>query len=189
MSHPRRFPRGFTLVEVLLAMGALTIVLGLCAGLLHVLLRLDRTGRDYVTETASVGRLARQFRTDVHAASESRALDPDQTQPARLKLTLPDDRTIVYEARPRIFRRTERRRGAVERQETYSLPFCRAGQFVVKRDQGRLWVQLRLCRGAEPAGRGGAGILRHDLQIDALAGKDTRAEPANRDADRKDAIQ
>ena len=50
-------------------MGAISVVLIVSAGLIHVLLRLDRAGRAHVAEAANLGRLAREFRRDVRAAT------------------------------------------------------------------------------------------------------------------------
>ena len=170
----RRSPRrAFSLIEMVLAIGAVAIVLGLCAGLLHVLLRLDRTGRDHVVETATIGRLARQLRQDVHAAREARA-GADDGSAAKLELVLSRDRTIVYEARSRALARVEHHGAVALRREVYSLPSCREGRFTVQTDAGRVWVRLRLGRGSknEKEKEKGPTGLRHDLQIDALAGKD-----------------
>ena len=64
MRPSRSLPAGFTLIETVLVVGAISVILGLCGGLLHVMLRLDRAGRAHLVETATVGRLARQFRQD-----------------------------------------------------------------------------------------------------------------------------
>ena len=156
---------------MVLAIGAVAIVLGLCGGLLHVLLRLDRTGRAHLVETATIGRLARQFRKDVHAAREPRA-GGDAGAAANLDLALSGDRRIVYEARERALVRTEHHGATVERRETYTLPFCRDSRFLVRGTDGQVWVSLELRRAIAKENETGPRSLRHDLQIEALAGKD-----------------
>src|SRR5262249_7667548 len=84
--RPGLVRRGYSLVEIVLAMGAVAIVLGLCAGLLHVLLRLDRTGRTHLVESATIGRLARQFREDVHASRRAVASAAGDAPAAMLEL-------------------------------------------------------------------------------------------------------
>jgi hypothetical protein len=85
---------------------------------------------------------------------------------------LPEDRTITYEMRPHTLLRREQRGATVERHETYRLPFCREGVFVVQAQEGKVWVQLRLRRGPENAAATGANSPRHDLAIDAVASRD-----------------
>ena len=171
MIRRRSSSAGFSLIEMVLAISAVAIVLGLCAGLLHVLLRLDRTGRDHLVETATVGRLARQFRLDVHAAHAAKAGGGDDPA-AKLELVLTDDRTVVYEARPHALTRVENQGAIVQRRETYSLPFCREAGFMVQAETAASWVRLRLRRSPANDKDNGPRGLRHDLQIDALAGKD-----------------
>ena len=163
--------RAYALIEMVLAIGSIAIVLGLCAGLLHVLLRLDRTGRAHLVETATIGRLARQFRQDVHAARQAR-IDGGPDGAANLDLKLAGDRRIVYEARERALLRTEQQGTTVQRRESYTLPFCRAGRFRVRAGDGKVWVSLELVRAIASAGETSPESLRHDLQIEALTDRD-----------------
>src|SRR5689334_610049 len=90
--------RGFSMIEVVLVLGGVSIILGLCAGLLHVMLRLERAGRLHLAETVTVGRLAHQFRQDVHAALRARPAVQDESLAAKLELVLPAARQVDYEA-------------------------------------------------------------------------------------------
>jgi prepilin-type N-terminal cleavage/methylation domain-containing protein len=181
MTRSRPSRRGFTLIEVVLGVGAVSIVLGLCAGLLHVLLRLDRTGRAHLVETATVGRLARQFRQDVHAAAVTKPDRDDGGPAATLELTpnSPDGRRVVYAASPSAVVRTQHRGAVVERRETYALPSCRDPRFLVHAAEGKVWASLRLPRDVEGVAGTGPKRPRHALQIDALAGRDHRLTPAS----------
>jgi prepilin-type N-terminal cleavage/methylation domain-containing protein len=168
MTSPRR--RGFTLIEVVLVVGAVAMVTGLCAGLLRVLLRLDRVAKSHAVETATVARLARQFRQDVHAGVGPPA--GNETEPAtKLELALPGGRTVLYEARASTVARSQRLGAAVERRETYNLPYCGDPRFVVRRENGRAWAILQL-----PQNVGASAGARAALQIEALAGRDRRLD-------------
>jgi hypothetical protein len=166
MIASRRARRGYALVEIVLAIGTVAIVLGLCAGLLHVLLKLDRTGRSHVAETATIGRLARQFRQDVHAAATAKPGPRGEN----LELRLPDDHTIVYETHERALTRVDQEGATPRRRETYSLPSCPASGFEVSERDGKVWVRARLRRGL------------HDLAIEAVAGRDRDRDRARREA-------
>jgi hypothetical protein len=177
MNHPRPTRRAYALIEVVLAISSIAIVLGLCTGLLHVLLRLDRTARDHLVETATIDRLARQFRQDVHAAREARAGADEAGRAANLDLTLAPDHTIVYDARERLLARTEHHGATVARRETYALPFCREGRFLVRNTDGQVWVSLALRRGTAGPNDVSPRDLRHDLQFEALAGRSHSRAP------------
>jgi hypothetical protein len=160
------------MIEVILVVSSVSMVLGLCAGLLHVLLRLDRAGRAAAVEAATVGRLSRQFRRDVHAAVAARAEAKDGV--AVLELELPEGRSVAYRSRTHALERTERRGEEVDRRETYQVPTCRDPRFDVREEDGTTWVGLRLSRGDEAR----PGALRPDLGIVADAGRDARLSRA-----------
>ena len=92
----RRFPRGYSLVEMVLVIGGLSIILGLCGSLLHTLLRLDRSGRESINDSTTLGRLARQFRRDVRSSHAAKPGDPGS-----LELTRPDGPSVSYQGRRR----------------------------------------------------------------------------------------
>jgi hypothetical protein len=157
---------------MVLAIGAVAIVLGLCGGMLHVLLRLDRTARSSLVETATNGRLARQFRQDVHAARKANPSGGENGAAPKLDLALPGDRTITYEMRTRSLVRRECQGATALRHETYMLPVCREGDFVVEAQEGKVWVRLRLRRGSDNEVVSGVKSPRQDLAIVALVGRD-----------------
>ena len=108
--------RGFTLVEMIVVIGGITIILGLCAGLLHTLLRLDRSGRESLNDTNTLARLARQFRQDVRA---SRAAKPGDA--GSLALTRPDGPDVSYRVQGARLVREERAGEKVVRREAYAV--------------------------------------------------------------------
>ena len=63
--------RGYTLIEMIVVMTAGTVLMGIAVTLLCALLRAEGTGRALVERSASLGRLADQFRRDVHAADQA----------------------------------------------------------------------------------------------------------------------
>jgi hypothetical protein len=168
----RHFRRGITIIELILIMSALTMVLGLCAGLIHAVLRLDRTGRSYVVETTTIGRLSRQFRGDVHAATRARPIGDGGAFAPGLELALPGDRTILYQSRDRSLVRTQQHGEILERREIYTLPYCPVPRFAVETPPGQTWASLRLPRNTRPDA--GPNSLYHELAIDALVGRDQR---------------
>jgi hypothetical protein len=146
------------------------MVTGLCAGLLRVLLRLDGVAKSHALETATVARLARQFRQDVHAGTGQPA-DNENEPATKLELALPGGRSVLYEAHERAVARSQRLGAAVERRETYNLPYCRDPRFLVRHENGRAWAIFQLPQNLD----GNAGA-RAGLRIEALAGRDRRLD-------------
>ncbi len=73
--------RGFSILEVLMLITVITVLLSLCAGLIHLLVRLDRTGQNSAELSADLARLSRDFRNDGHQASEAVELgDPSKVR-------------------------------------------------------------------------------------------------------------
>jgi hypothetical protein len=89
---------------------------------------------------------------------------------SKLELTFPDERVVAYQPRDHALVRTQQQGTEVARRETYTLPFCQGPQFDVREVDDKVWVSLRLPRGSDP----GPNSLHHDLQIEALVGRDHR---------------
>jgi hypothetical protein len=92
----RRPPRGISLVELLMAMGGVSLVITSSAMLLHGVMRAQSESRRFFDDERTSARLARQFRADVHAAAQ---VDAQVAAPAGDRLvafTLPDGGTIEY---------------------------------------------------------------------------------------------
>ena len=77
MNVRRRADRpGYSLIEMVLGDGGMTIIIVLCGVLLHTLLRLDRGGRESLNDTATIARLARSS-----ARTSGRRPSPGQRGP------------------------------------------------------------------------------------------------------------
>jgi len=90
----RRERRGYSLIETVVVVGAVTIVLSLCGLVLHGMLRLDRSGRKEFDDTGTITRLARQFREDIHAGRSAEIIRETDTQKG-LKV-VGENRIIIY---------------------------------------------------------------------------------------------
>ena len=92
----RRSLRGISLVELLMAMGGVSLVITSSAMLLHGVMRAQSESRRFFDDERTSARLARVFRADVHAAAQ---VDAQVAAPAGERLvafTLPDGGTIEY---------------------------------------------------------------------------------------------
>ena len=88
--------RGFTLVELMIVVTISGVIFSGAAVCLHGMYRADQRVRQAALHRSTVSRLARQFRTDGHAAITARRLDgpPDGAQ--GLVFAEPSKRTIEY---------------------------------------------------------------------------------------------
>lgn len=100
--------RGWTLIEMLVTVSVMASITGIAVKLLTTLLRSERNGIEHVTRLTTVSRLSRQFRTDVHAATELQ-VSADNPQQPLLQITSEDRRQIQYEIQPQGLLRTEQR--------------------------------------------------------------------------------
>src|SRR5688500_18291789 len=91
---------GISLIELLAVLSGCSVVLGLTASLLHQTMRAQSHTRDFFDVERNAQRLARQFRSDVHAAAADSIDDIDAegvSDGELLRLQLPDGQTIRYQ--------------------------------------------------------------------------------------------
>lgn len=156
--------RGFSLVELMTTITVLTILLGLCAGLIRLLLKLDQSGRDAMTTASDQVRLARTFREDAH---RSTATNLPVIEPNHLILSMPDDFKAEYTVRPSDVLRELRQGDRVRHREVYRLPARASVRFEASVEAGRSLLSIRVHREISPT----SGTLEQDERTDAEVGR------------------
>lgn len=172
-ANGRRSRRGFSLIEMLVAMTTMTFVMGVCVALLQMLLKLDAAGQTHVETEATIARAARVFRRDARSAAEvSRC--PVGSESDRLGLTLPGaDHAVEYRVRGDDLLRAEWHTGELVEQERFRLPARSSGRFEHREADGRGTVSLVFDR----RGRKGDGEATvRAFRIEAATGADRRFE-------------
>jgi len=181
----RRPPRGISLVELLMAMGGMSLVLSSSAMLLHGVMRAQSESRRFFDDERTSARLARRFRADAHAAEQVTAPAGDRL----VAFTLPDGGMIEYRLSAD-HRQIERRlippgNEAAAAREDYSL----AGPYgaVVTVVDRQIALELgaagadggRAPPGTTPAPRSSAEAKRKPpaLVVEAVLGRDLRFLP------------
>jgi hypothetical protein len=113
--------RGISLIELLAVLSGCSVVLGQTASLLHQTMRAQSHTRDFFDVERNAQRLARQFRSDVHAAAADSIDDVDAEGASAgelLRLQLPDGQTIAYQrAAEKIIRVASQADGPTAREE------------------------------------------------------------------------
>lgn len=130
----RRRPGGYALIELMVVMTVVAALLILCVGTIHLLLRLDRAGRDAGDDAADLFRLAASFRADAHAAAGPNP--PDAGPEGRYGFALGDGRAVEYEVREAELVRTVRRDGRVLGRSQFRRPPRAPVTFGVDRAEG-----------------------------------------------------
>ena len=160
--------RGFSLVEAIVAMVVGSTIFGISVELLALATRETSTGRDQSLSTATLSRLAEQFRGDVHAAEAvSQAKKGDGQILWTLKM--PEDKRVEYEPRADGLRRTEYRGDKVHARDAFAL---RADGIRLelkpteKPDEATLLIKRDGTATDDAAG--------YELRIDARVGRDLR---------------
>jgi prepilin-type N-terminal cleavage/methylation domain-containing protein len=161
-AFPPRHRRGFTLVEMLLVVTAVTGILAACAMLLHSLLRLESAERAHLADASTVSRIARQFREDVRT-SETADPIPGANQAPKLVLSGSDASVVTYQVDGERLVRTETNQNKLLRRELY--PLARLGPIGFEEDRGFLRLVL-LRKPAEPGSQ-----MRPRARIEARLGK------------------
>ncbi len=154
---------GFSLVEMLGTITVLTILLGLAAGMIRTLLRLDQSGRDAMVVAADTTRLSHDFRNDAHRSTSLAAPVPGED---RLTWTLSDDSEVSYLIRPHDLLREVRQGGKIQHRELYRRPPRSSVWFDAVAGPGPPLVSIVLRR--EP------GSAAPDDRIDAEFGRINR---------------
>lgn len=154
---------GFTLFEMVLVVAGVSVVIGLCGGLLHGLLRLDRSGRNAVVDATTLGRLGRQFREDIRGGRGVKALGE---KGGAILIERDEGRSLAYRNEGGSLVREERHGEKVRGRESYGMERLGAVQFEIR---GTL-VKMVISGKAEEAN----ARARPRMAVEATLGKDRR---------------
>ena len=157
--------RGYSLVEVIVVMATASVLLGLTVTLLYTLFRAERGGRDQVRHYTALGRLAEQFRRDVHAATAADAIENQEWE-----FSLSDNRTVTYRMEPGRVIRLEQAGEASPRRESFALPPGMTAAVEIDTDAEPTFARLVIV----PAPAGPERPRGRPMQIDAMLGRDHR---------------
>jgi prepilin-type N-terminal cleavage/methylation domain-containing protein len=158
--------RGFNLIEMTAVMSVGAVMMGVAVTLLYGLLRTEGSGREHVHRQSVLGRLADQFRRDVHAAQTvAAAADGEGRQ-----FELAPGRTVTYRAQPGALTRSEQVDGKIERRESFALPPGSTATIQIPANTKAAIASLRIVPSAGPSGQPAHRII----QIDAVLAGDHR---------------
>jgi len=160
-----RSRRGYSLIEMLTVMSCMAVALTLTAGLLHQLLRVDRSERARVVAASSLERLAHDLRRDAHATTK-----PVERLDSRLVLHLDEDRSVEYLVRETDILRTVRQGEKTKGFEIYPRPTGTSARFELTQVDAVALIGLKV---EVIAGKPADPVYR-DYRIEAEPGRHAR---------------
>ncbi len=168
--------RGVSLIEMIAAMGIGAVMMGVAVSLLYTLLRTEGSGREHLRHSSVLGRLADQFRRDVHEAKSVGDLSDGEETVGGVsdgegrQFELAPGRTVTYRLEPGTLVRSEQVDGEVQRRESFALPPGTTASIRIQAGTDPTIVSLMITPVAEPARQPG----RRTARIDAVLARDRR---------------
>lgn len=118
--------RGVSLTELLILMSSYSMIMSMCAVLLHRVMRVEIDSRSFVGAERTSVRLSRQFRQDVHQATVVETDGSKLKDNVFLQLQLPDNQTVDYSRAHGNVLRTVSQSGKIAAREEFAFePTCK----------------------------------------------------------------
>lgn len=176
---PRRWRRGYSLIEVLMAVAIVSMVMTAVAVAMQAMYNVDRQLKDNAAHGQVVRRLSLQLRSDAHMASDVALLDAED-EPAGVLLTLPAAGEVIeYQSNAGRVIRTRRRELEELGREVYSLGKTTTVHWRIVESPSPI-VELKMVR---PTGKIDSADSRQiDRVIAAIGIRVTRVEEGAADA-------
>lgn len=169
---PRRHRQrpGWTLIEMLVTLAVMGTLTGIAVKTLTSLLLSEHRGIEHVSQLATLARMARTFRDDIHLATGVE-ISTGEPQKPLLLLTIDAHHQIQYETQPLGLLRTDRRANQPVGHELWRLKPARF-QCVDSTGKPRVLTLIVGIPDLHPAGASAAAPLLKELRIEAVMGRD-----------------
>jgi type II secretory pathway pseudopilin PulG len=154
---------GYSLIEMIVVISGLAVLLGLCAITIQLVMRVGSDAQSRRSNAAALGRLAEQFREDVHGCDDAQAQSP-----GGLRLTRSPRVVIDYQTRDGRVDRIESVDGQASRHESFTLGRHSTVVFERRDDGPRRFLALVV----DPNARTGRPDPARPMEILALVGMD-----------------
>ena len=128
---------GITMIEVVVTMTVGSTLMVLAIGLVHQTLSLSTASRQRDDHLRSLNLLSRQFRVDVHRATDCTVPSPDQ-----LQLEMPDETVVTFQAESNRVTRTQPTSDGRTRRAVFSLLSNSSARFQLIGDPDRAVVTV-----------------------------------------------
>jgi hypothetical protein len=161
---------GASLIELMAVIAATSVLIGLSAGLLRLLMDVERSGDEHLARGMSLGQLGRQFRDDVRAATGVVQREGDEPLKNGITLSLKDGQSVEYQVGEQSVVRFHRSSPRDTQREVFQLPTGVRARLETRPrdDDGREWATLIVSRQSSRTGG--------EYRVEAVVGGDHRFE-------------
>jgi prepilin-type N-terminal cleavage/methylation domain-containing protein len=167
--------RGISLIEMLVVIAVASTMVGLTVTTIHRLLGAEREATRAARYSASVARLARHFRDDLHAARAVEWPAVEAGKPAALVAALEGQRRIRYEVEAHRVTRLETDGAGEMHRDAYYFPLQSRLVFEPAGEPGLIRLTIAMPAGvpaAKPGDSAGASQPLHLLTIEAAVARE-----------------
>ncbi|QDT46355.1 hypothetical protein Pan258_03730 [Symmachiella dynata] len=172
--------RGISLIEMIVVIGASSIILMVGAGMLHTLMRSERVATESLVHATNHARLAEQFRDDIHAATTA-TIQGEPGADYALQITTPNAAEIAYSQQGRLLVRKETVAKQPPRHEQFQLPADVRIRFAIDESGPQKIADLSWNFADDDTTTNAERAARpplNPLKIEAVIGKDHRFQEA-----------
>ncbi len=164
ISKRRIHCRGTSLVEMVVVLTIAAILLGLAASTIHLLLAAEREATKSSRYAASVARLTRSFRHDLHSAMRVELPPVEPSKPAILIASFPEGRDIRYELDQHLATRIESDSGGMPHRDVFYFAPHSQMRFERVEEEGLVRLEIEMAAGPSGARRKDATAARQPIQ-------------------------
>lgn len=173
---------GITILEMVVVVSVMTMVLAVAFTTLHTVLRAESLGMTGLAAATNRARLARQFRSDVHAAQLA-SVETDGEGRPRLRLAMSGATSVDYTAEGDSVQRTVAAGDTLRSRETYPLAPGET-EFTVDSESGLVGLVHAPVIEPPPV-KSSTAPKPPQLRVDAVLARDHRYRSDADDTDRE----
>jgi len=171
-------PPGISLVEVVVAMGIASVLMGISMTTMHTVMRSERETSKAVWLGSSFHRFSRLIRSDIHAATSLEFLEGSTLSSPELTIRKPGDEIVKYRIQGnRIFRVVTRKEQQVH-QDGFFLPEGSHAYFFQRKRLNQAGISIdepvQAYDASEQAGSSNNSTALRELSIVSAIGHDYR---------------
>lgn len=174
--QPRFGPPGWTLIEMLVVLTVAAVMMGLGVTTIHLLLGSEHEAMKSVRYSASVTRLTRVFREDVHMARRVEIPPVDPGKPSLLVATIGDNHQVRYELDAHVVTRIETGSDDGASRDVFYFPPQSRLRCWREGEAGPIRLEIDIAAGMKARPKAAAPQPTRTVAIEAVPARDHRFE-------------
>lgn len=174
--QPECGPRGWTLIEMLVVLTVAAVMMGLGVTTIHLLLAAEHEAMKSVRYSASVTRLTRVFREDVHAARRVEIPPVDPGKPSLVVARMANNHQVRYELDAHVVTRIETGSDDGASRDVFFFPPQSRLRCSREGDAGPIRLEIDIAAGMKARPKSAAPNPTRTVAIEAVPARDHRFE-------------